>query len=110
MLSLHELVKDGVNGLVFSGAPQLAEQLEVGIKLFTKVKGSRADQELLMSFPNSRRLAYLAESLKRVSSPQHIRSPRPAVAEEDPENWAWTDWEENWSRVMRPLILDDVNL
>jgi len=91
---LHELVKDKVNGLVFSDATQLAEQLE----------------ELLTSFPNSPRLEHLAESLKRTSILPHLRSPRSSAAEEDTENWSWSNWEENWARVMRPLILDDVNL
>lgn len=26
------------------------------------------------------------------------------------DTWTWSTWEENWGRVVRPLILSDVNL
>ncbi|KAF9454934.1 glycosyltransferase family 33 protein [Macrolepiota fuliginosa MF-IS2] len=95
---LHELVRDGVNGLVFSDASQLAGQLE----------------ELLTSFPDSPKLKDLAESLKSPTTSPHLHSIKAVVEDENEENdgvtWVWTNWEENWGRVMRPLILNDINL
>ena len=73
--SLHELVKNGKNGLVFENAAQLADQLEM----------------LLASFPNSTSLGELRSSL---------------ITHKD---WEWNTWEENWGKVVRPLILSDVN-
>ncbi|KAJ3576271.1 hypothetical protein NP233_g535 [Leucocoprinus birnbaumii] len=91
---LHELVKDGVNGLVFSDAAQLAEQIE----------------ELLVSFPDPTNLERLAKSLQNPSkSRTHAHSPKAAVDDTN-DQWVWTDWGDNWNRVMRGLILSDVNL
>ncbi|RDB29215.1 Chitobiosyldiphosphodolichol beta-mannosyltransferase [Hypsizygus marmoreus] len=93
---LHELVKDGVNGLVFKNSAQLAEQLE---GLFT-------------AFPNSSRLTDLRGSLdkssQRVTTPPHYHSPRQSV-EPGEEEWYWGTWEENWTRTVRPLILRDLD-
>lgn len=78
---LDELVKDGVNGLVFENAEQLAAQLE----------------SLLASFPNSPALQSLRESLQKNEEARPLG------------NWEWGSWADNWNRNMRPLILKDVH-
>jgi len=94
---LDELVKDGKNGLIFRNASQLAEQLE----------------ELLTAFPSSPRLSSLTASLESLShrpdTPLHSHIPKqyPGLTE---EIWTWRTWEDNWNRVVRPLILSDMNL
>jgi len=94
--SLHELIKDGLNGLVFKNAIQLASQLEA---LFT-------------SFPESPRLRALHSSLsmmsQKPSTPPHIHLPHQRDTQnEDVTSWHWETWEENWGRTVRPLILRD---
>ncbi|KAF9455260.1 glycosyl transferases group 1-domain-containing protein, partial [Collybia nuda] len=91
---LDELVKDGVNGLVFNNSAQLAEQLE----------------SLFMSFPKSPRLAALRSSLLKASKPasssRRVRSPPHRVGLDS--EWFWGTWEDNWSQTVRPLILSDL--
>ncbi|CDO74790.1 Glycosyltransferase Family 33 protein [Trametes cinnabarina] len=79
---LDELVKDGVNGLVFHNAEQLATQLE----------------SLLRGFPSAPALAALQASFQQAAH-------APAGAH---DYWEWGTWAENWNRVMRPLLLHDV--
>ncbi|TFY60348.1 hypothetical protein EVJ58_g5203 [Rhodofomes roseus] len=83
---LDELVKDGVNGLVFHNAEQLAGQLE----------------DLLSSHPHSHVIERLRSSLQHT----YPRSPRSPASEEDADYWG--TWAQNWDRVVRPLILRDV--
>ncbi|KAF8167872.1 mannosyltransferase [Crassisporium funariophilum] len=96
---LSELVKKDKNGLIFRNAPQLAEQFE----------------ELFLSFPAAPRLAALNASLAslserpRTSSHPHVPKQYLTSSNED-TSWAWSTWEDNWGRVIRPLILSDVNL
>jgi len=89
---LHELVKDGKNGLIFKDASQLAEQMKT----------------LLTGFPDCPRLAALRSNLQpaaeRSRAPSHSRSPPPQHVSED----MWEPWDENWARHVRPLILQDV--
>ncbi|KAF8139828.1 glycosyltransferase family 33 protein [Boletus edulis] len=85
---LSELVKDGVNGLVFQNARELAGQLEM----------------LLTSFPNAPALAKLRSSLQlalRTRASQRVRHG-------ESTNWEWGTWTDNWNRVVRPLVLTDV--
>ncbi|THH32621.1 hypothetical protein EUX98_g1587 [Antrodiella citrinella] len=77
---LDELVKDGVNGLVFNNAEQLSVQLE----------------SLLTSFPESKPLSALRANFITDTMTQE------AV------QWQWGTWQKNWNTVMRPLILRDV--
>ncbi|OSD05625.1 glycosyltransferase family 33 protein [Trametes coccinea BRFM310] len=79
---LDELVKDGVNGLVFHNAEQLAAQLE----------------SLLRGFPSAPALAALQASFQQAAH-------APAGS---PDHWEWGTWAENWNRTMRPLLLHDV--
>ncbi|KAM5542248.1 hypothetical protein V8D89_004121 [Ganoderma adspersum] len=85
---LDELVKDGVNGLVFHNAEQLAAQLE----------------SLLRGFPSAPGLATLRASFERKES---TGSRTKSLATGGPE-WEWGTWSENWDHVMRPLLLHDV--
>ncbi|KZS90284.1 hypothetical protein SISNIDRAFT_430973 [Sistotremastrum niveocremeum HHB9708] len=86
---LDELVKDGVNGLVFRSAEQLSAQLE----------------SVLSGFPNSKLLRHLASSLHQESAKTPPAHYPPTHVEEDPSNiWTWTSWEVNWERVVLPLI------
>ncbi|KDQ54937.1 glycosyltransferase family 33 protein [Jaapia argillacea MUCL 33604] len=93
---LHELVKDGTNGLVFKNAEQLAAQIE----------------GLLASFPKSPSLSALHSSLLKSSKPpegaatQHLRHHGGLIGEEG-DHWEWNTWDENWGRVVKPLILRD---
>ncbi|CAA7271421.1 unnamed protein product [Cyclocybe aegerita] len=96
---LNELVKNGKNGLVFNNSSQLAIQLE----------------ELFLSFPDAPRLALLTSSFNnlshRPSTPSNPHMPKQhRSTPEKEETWTWSTWEENWGRVVRPLILSDVNL
>jgi len=77
---LYELVKDGINGLVFDNAEQLADQLE----------------SLLTSFPASPTLSFLRAHFESDST-RH-----------EAVQWQWGTWQQNWNRMMRPLILRDV--
>ncbi|TCD62817.1 mannosyltransferase [Steccherinum ochraceum] len=77
---LDELVKDGVNGLVFDNAEQLANQM----------------QYLLQSFPRSSTLAGLSAAFNTET--------QSGTAE-----WQWGTWQQNWNLVMRPLLLSDVS-
>ncbi|KAH9947404.1 mannosyltransferase [Amylocystis lapponica] len=87
---LDELVKDGVNGLVFTDAPQLAAQLET----------------LLTGHPASPSLATLRASLQ-TSTP---RSPNSHASPYKTDgDWEWSTWAQNWERIVRPLVLSDVD-
>ncbi|KAF9569794.1 mannosyltransferase [Agrocybe pediades] len=94
---LPELVKDGKNGLIFNSSQELASQLET----------------VFLSFPNSSYLASLTQALsnreQQPSTPNTAHMPAVARAAEDVEE-PWCTWEENWGRIVRPLILNDVNL
>jgi len=96
--SIGELVKDGFNGLIFKNASQLAEQLEVSMTGILLSSGSLTlVKELLLSFPNSARLHNLRSPL---ISPSRAKT----RAQRDEHQWEWSSWEENWNRVVRPLI------
>ncbi|KAJ7630390.1 mannosyltransferase [Roridomyces roridus] len=88
---LHELVKDGKNGLVFRDASQLTEQIET----------------LLTGFPSCPRLdelrSYLTPSADRAMSPPHLN-----VSSPEPPEDIWQPWDENWTQHIRRLILKDV--
>jgi beta-1,4-mannosyltransferase len=94
---LDELVKDGRNGLIFQNASQLAEQFE---GLFT-------------AFPSSSKLSSLTASLESMShrsdTPLHSHTSK-QYSDLSEEVWTWRTWENNWNRVVRPLILSDMNL
>ncbi|KAH9855786.1 mannosyltransferase [Lenzites betulinus] len=81
---LDELVKDGVNGLVFHNAEQLAAQIE----------------NLLRGFPSASALAALRASFQRAAPL--------ASASTGTDDWEWGTWAENWNHTMRPLLLHDV--
>lgn len=82
-----------MNGLVFSDAQQLAEQLEVNSRGFTSEVTLTAVQALLKDFPNSEKLRCLAKTLQVPDSHNN-----------DVERWAWSNWEDNWDQVMKELI------
>jgi len=115
---LNELVKPGLNGLVFKTAEELAGQLV----------------SLLKSFPHSPMLDSLRSSLiKSASSPSASSSysftssvnshfPRQqnqtniddgddlsgiGEASGIGERWEWNSWAENWNDIVRPLVLKD---
>ncbi|KAG6837220.1 hypothetical protein H0H93_013088 [Arthromyces matolae] len=85
---LNELVKDGLNGLIFRDSAQLAEQLE----------------KLLVGFPDTPLLNDLRASLAR-SSKRH--SARRSMGETE-EEWRWGTWEDNWNARVKPLLLSDL--
>jgi len=86
---LGELVKDGVNGLVFNNSDELAEQFE----------------RLLTGFPNSTALTDLRDSLRRThtSSPSSYSTHKA----EEASDAVWGSWKDNWNRVVRPLVLNE---
>ncbi|KAH7883984.1 glycosyltransferase family 33 protein, partial [Phlebopus sp. FC_14] len=85
---LPELVKDGQNGLIFKDAEQLAAHMET----------------LLTSFPGSLGLEKLRASLQRTSQ-AHVSLPR---QHQECLDWEWGTWADSWSRVVKPLVLADV--
>ncbi|CEL57549.1 Chitobiosyldiphosphodolichol beta-mannosyltransferase OS=Mus musculus GN=Alg1 PE=2 SV=3 [Rhizoctonia solani AG-1 IB] len=83
---LGELVNDGVNGLTFKTADELANQVE---KLFS-------------NFPDTNQLDVLRQSLRkrtRISTPSSIS---------DDDRSQWNDWTDNWNAFVRPVLLHDV--
>ncbi len=86
--SLNELVKEKKNGYIFRDSSQLAKQLE----------------NLLAGFPSSTtKLQELRDSFAETMKRSH--------AFVDPRNndeWEWGTWSENWDRVMKPLLIRDV--
>ncbi|KIK97891.1 glycosyltransferase family 33 protein [Paxillus rubicundulus Ve08.2h10] len=85
---LPELVKHGQNGLVFRNAEQLADQMEM----------------LLTSFPNATTLGKLRSSLWRASQTRTLHP----VQHTESADWEWGTWADNWNRVVKPLVLKDV--
>ncbi|GBE78651.1 Chitobiosyldiphosphodolichol beta-mannosyltransferase [Sparassis crispa] len=87
---LDELVKDGVNGLIFNDAAQLADQLET----------------LLTSYPSSHALATLRASLEQTPAAGTPSDGQRRAS--GAEHWEWGTWSQNWNSVVRPLVLSDV--
>ncbi|KAL5518524.1 ALG1 [Sanghuangporus vaninii] len=97
---LSELVKDRQNGYTFKTADELTSQLA----------------DLLRGFPDAPQLARLRESFKQcMSSNRHtkhghrrhrLRGDERVQVEEEEEGWC--SWAENWNRVVKPLVLRDV--
>lgn len=109
--SLHELVKDGVNGLVFNNAVQLAEQLEVCnlVSVFDlALPLISAVQTLLAAHPSSPALAALRASLQHAEASSPISYSSLRVSPTGEREWEWGTWTQNWDRVVRPLVLRDV--
>jgi beta-1,4-mannosyltransferase len=89
---LPELVKDGINGLVFQNASQLAEHLET----------------LLASFPSSPALDSLRSNLQRaLQVPIDVQHHVHNQEHQEDDDWEWGSWSENWNRIVKPLVLRD---
>ncbi|KAG1889273.1 glycosyltransferase family 33 protein [Suillus subluteus] len=89
---LPELVRDGINGLVFRNASQLAEHLET----------------LLTSFPSSSALDSLRTNLQRaLQVPLNVERHVHNHEHQEGDDWEWGSWSENWNRVVKPLVLRD---
>ncbi|KAI0307514.1 hypothetical protein B0F90DRAFT_1674352 [Multifurca ochricompacta] len=84
---LSELVIDGKNGVIFQNAAGLADQLE----------------NLLKGFPNAARLESLRASFRRTVEPRN-------VSNSEDEGWVWNSWDDNWTRVVRPVVLPNVHV
>ncbi|PFH54693.1 glycosyltransferase family 33 protein [Amanita thiersii Skay4041] len=78
---LGELVKNGINGLIFKDASQLAKQLE----------------ELFLAFPEAAHLESLRTNLSK--SKMHAAEPAHSA------DWKWNNWDDNWNHVMKPLVV-----
>ncbi|KIY62782.1 glycosyltransferase family 33 protein [Cylindrobasidium torrendii FP15055 ss-10] len=87
---LDELVKDGVNGLIFNDADELVDQLD----------------DLLSGFPESDRLKELRRNI--VVKEEHTNPNTHAPHNNGDWKWEWSSWDENWSRNIRPLVFRDV--
>ncbi|KAG2345367.1 beta-1,4-mannosyltransferase [Suillus weaverae] len=89
---LPELVRDGINGLVFRNASQLAEHLET----------------LLTSFPSSPALDSLRTTLQRaLQVPLNVGPHVHDHEHEEGADWEWGSWSENWDRIVKPLVMRD---
>ncbi|KIY45287.1 mannosyltransferase [Fistulina hepatica ATCC 64428] len=89
---IDELVKAGINGLVFKDAAELARQLE----------------QLLTGFPLNRQLESLSQTISRKAEVLLVSphaSPRHSGTFDDEDEWEWCSWEENWARIVRPLMV-----
>lgn len=107
LASLDELVKDGRNGLVFNNAEQLASQLEVRLLLIAANMFTKALlQSLLASFPNNRALATLRSSLIHPSNDSTSWHSYHGLDHKEGIEWEWSNWTENWDRVVKPLLVD----
>jgi len=84
---LSELVMDGLNGVIFQNGPGLADHLE----------------NLLEGFPKSPNLERLQTSFGLAVDPR-------STSKRGDEGWVWNSWDENWTRVVRPLVLPNVRV
>jgi len=84
---LSELVMDGLNGVIFQNAPGLADHLE----------------NLLEGFPQAPNLERLRASFGLAIDPR-------STSKCEDEGWVWNSWDENWKRVVRPLVLPNVRV
>ena len=101
--SLDELVKDGVNGLVFHDAEQLAAQLEASCLVpSTTLVSHGCFQSLPRGFPSPPALSALRAAF------QQRASEAPGSRARAAHQWEWGTWTENWDHTMRPLLLHDV--
>lgn len=79
---IDELVKEGLNGHIFKDAEELNQHI----------------RHLLSDFPRSSALRTLRNSLERAvdhtGGVEHLHA----------GSWTWGSWEENWGRVVRPLV------
>jgi len=87
---LHELVKDRLNGRVFSDSEELVDRFE----------------ELLVGFPHSDALDTLRNSLmKAVEAGERKAAQRgEEIAAIGAQQWEWGNWSDNWDRVVGPLV------
>ncbi|KIM84705.1 glycosyltransferase family 33 protein [Piloderma croceum F 1598] len=98
---LNELVKDGTNGLVFTSPAELSQQIE----------------RLLTSFPSPHgALANFRTSLLEMSRPSSTPFPTvdPSITTDtnipgEGDHWEWNSWDDNWNKIVRPLVLRDAN-
>ena len=90
--SLDELVLHGNNGLVFRTADELALHLTVRSYAFPSnaLKFMYFYKSTLVSFPMSPRLS----TLRAFFSSKF--------------DWDWCSWNENWDRVLRPIVTHEV--
>ncbi|KAF8499108.1 beta-1,4-mannosyltransferase [Russula emetica] len=84
---LSELVIDGTNGVIFQNAAGLVDHLE----------------NLLEGFPNAPKLETLRASLRLAADHRSTSSHKN-------EAWIWNSWDDNWTRVVRPLVLPNVRV
>lgn len=94
--------------LSFLMLPNLQSRLRYDCIHFLQANCLTKYQELLVSFPDSSKLKILASSLQPPARSQ-LYSAKAAVTDTG-DQLVWTSWEDNWNRVMRRLILSDVNL
>jgi beta-1,4-mannosyltransferase len=102
-------VKDGINGIIFQDAIQLAGHLEVGLILcMVSINTDYASQTLLTYFPSSPKLDSLRKSLQRASQVSPNVELRSHIHEhQEGADWEWSSWSDNWNRVVKPLVLNN---
>ncbi|THH11353.1 hypothetical protein EW145_g704 [Phellinidium pouzarii] len=98
---LPELVKDGQNGCIFSTADQLSAQLAHLLRGFPHAPHLNTLRNVF-----SQNMAHSTEHRHRLSP--HRTSPSDGTNLEEAE-WTWCSWSENWDRVVKPLVLTDVD-
>jgi len=84
---LSELVINGTNGVIFQNAAGLADHLG----------------KLLEGFPNASNLETLRASFKLAVEHKSASGCKN-------EAWIWNSWDDNWTRVVRPLVLPNVRV
>jgi beta-1,4-mannosyltransferase len=100
--SLDELVKDGKNGLIFTSPLELSQQIETLLTSFPSPHGPLANLR-----------ASLLESSRAPSASASASAPavNPSLNTDtgDGDHWEWNSWDDNWNKVVRPLVLRDTN-
>ncbi|WVO20447.1 uncharacterized protein IAS62_001744 [Cryptococcus decagattii] len=85
---IDELVKEGENGKIFFTGEELGEQMI----------------DILSSFPFSEKLDNLKNYFERVRTPRQRATLSPVDAEED----EWSNWDDNWDKVVYNGILNKI--
>jgi hypothetical protein len=108
-----------MNGVIFQNATGLADHLEVCsvsamfLRMPEKVDFpsglavdmilDRCAQNLLEGFPMAPKLEGLRTSFGLAVDPR-------SVSHREEEEWVWDSWDDNWTRVVRPLVLPNVRV